>query len=283
MSVILGIDAAWTEKHPSGVALVKGCLQDWHCIAIAPSYESFVDIAANKQVDWNRGLFKSSHLNVSALIGAAEKLAGESVDIVAIDMPISKDKITARRQADSSLSEDFGRFQAAVHSPSESIPGKHGERITKDFSHHGFEVSTTEGGSDSKKPLLEVYPHAALIRLLELNTRLKYKVAKSKKYWPNLSKENRMEFLMQNILAAYNVLNTFIKPTNPHGDIVFPAKPENFSHLKSIEDSLDALVCAWVGICHLNSKTTPYGDINAAIWVPTHETSATTKSIQIKE
>jgi len=220
---------------------------------------------------------------VSALIEAAEKLAGEPIDIVAIDMPISKDKIKARRQADSLVSKDFGRFQAAVHSPSESMPGKLGERITEEFINHGFAVRTAEEGSDSKSSLLEVYPHAALIRLLELDTRLKYKVGKSKKYWPNTSKEERMIFLMQNIQAAYNALKTFIKPLEPHGRIVFPTKPEKLLRLKLFEDSLDALVCAWVGVCHLNSKTKSYGDEKAAIWIPTDETSVTTKFIHIKK
>jgi hypothetical protein len=37
---MLGIDAAWTEKEPSGVALLKGRLGAWQCAAVAPSYQS---------------------------------------------------------------------------------------------------------------------------------------------------------------------------------------------------------------------------------------------------
>jgi len=30
--------------------------------------------------------------------------------------------------------------------------------------------------------------------------------------------------------------------------------------MKAFEDKMDAVVCAWVGICALESKAVPYGD-----------------------
>jgi hypothetical protein len=38
--------------------------------------------------------------------------------------------------------------------------------------------------------------------------------------------------------------------------------------LKCYEDSLDALVCAWVGVKYLAGDAVPYGNDIAAIWVP---------------
>tara|TARA_B100002003_G_scaffold148670_1_gene137814 strand:+ start:724 stop:861 length:138 start_codon:yes stop_codon:yes gene_type:complete len=38
--------------------------------------------------------------------------------------------------------------------------------------------------------------------------------------------------------------------------------------LKTYEDGIDALVCAWVGIEYLRGAATPYGDDDAAIWIP---------------
>jgi predicted RNase H-like nuclease len=40
------------------------------------------------------------------------------------------------------------------------------------------------------------------------------------------------------------------------------------SGLKRYEDSLDILVCAWVGAKYLKGEALPYGDDTAAIWVP---------------
>jgi predicted RNase H-like nuclease len=46
------------------------------------------------------------------------------------------------------------------------------------------------------------------------------------------------------------------------------ARVPSLAHLKRYEDALDALVCAWVGVCALNGSARAYGDDAAAIWVP---------------
>lgn len=40
------------------------------------------------------------------------------------------------------------------------------------------------------------------------------------------------------------------------------------TELKPLEDSLDALVCAWVAMEHLRGRTCALGDSTAAIWCP---------------
>lgn len=45
MAGVLGIDAAWTEKEPAGVALLEGRSEVWRCVAVAPSYDSFLALA----------------------------------------------------------------------------------------------------------------------------------------------------------------------------------------------------------------------------------------------
>ena len=42
---------------------------------------------------------------------------------------------------------------------------------------------------------------------------------------------------------------------------------ETLAALKRYEDTLDALVCAWVGMQFANGLAIPYGDESAAIWV----------------
>ena len=58
------------------------------------------------------------------------------------------------------------------------------------------------------------------------------------------------------------------------GSIALPLPgPEQVSALaalKPLEDSLDALVCAWVGMEHLQGRTRGLGDSSAAIWCPEH-------------
>ncbi|MFZ3083141.1 hypothetical protein [Rhodoferax ferrireducens] len=40
------------------------------------------------------------------------------------------------------------------------------------------------------------------------------------------------------------------------------------SALKRYEDALDALVCAWVGVCYMQGTAIAHGDDTAAIWCP---------------
>ena len=53
MAGVLGIDAAWTEKEPSGVVLLEGSPGKWRCLAIAPSYDSFLTFAEGRPVYWS--------------------------------------------------------------------------------------------------------------------------------------------------------------------------------------------------------------------------------------
>jgi predicted RNase H-like nuclease len=47
-----------------------------------------------------------------------------------------------------------------------------------------------------------------------------------------------------------------------------PAGAIPVTGLKRYEDSLDALVCAWVGAKYLEGEAVAYGDHTAAIWIP---------------
>jgi predicted RNase H-like nuclease len=38
--------------------------------------------------------------------------------------------------------------------------------------------------------------------------------------------------------------------------------------VKAYEDTLDAIVCAWVAICALEGQAKPFGDRDSAIWIP---------------
>ena len=48
---VLGIDAAWTAHHPSGVALVQRTTTGWSCLAVVPSYEAFIAQASGRAWD----------------------------------------------------------------------------------------------------------------------------------------------------------------------------------------------------------------------------------------
>ena len=53
-ALVLGIDAAWTAHNPSGVALVQRAAEGWQCMALAPSYDAFLALAAGQP--WDKSL-----------------------------------------------------------------------------------------------------------------------------------------------------------------------------------------------------------------------------------
>lgn len=123
MPALLGVDAAWTRQRPSGVALLSGDDGNgWYCVGLAPSYEAFVDLAGGSPVDWGARPI-GGPVDVERLLAAARELAASSIEVVAIDMPLSALPITGRRAADRYISRRFGGRGASAHSPSAKRPG----------------------------------------------------------------------------------------------------------------------------------------------------------------
>lgn len=108
MTVVLGIDAAWTPHEPSGVALVAKLTGRWRSLCVAPSYASFLDHAEGVPVDWIAGRFQGDNPDLGKLLPAAAKIAGKDVDVVSVDMPVSTVPFSGRRVADNAISRAFG-------------------------------------------------------------------------------------------------------------------------------------------------------------------------------
>ena len=185
MAGVLGIDAAWTAKEPSGIALLEGSPGEWRCVTVTPSYGSFLALAEGVPVDWVAKA-KGAVPEASQLIAAAERLlGGGEVAAVTVDMPLATVPITGRRKADSAISRVYGGRGASVHSLSAERPGIISDQLSRDFTAAGFPLatSTTPVGTPNRR--VEVYPHPALIILTEASYRLPYKVSRSRKYWPD--------------------------------------------------------------------------------------------------
>src|SRR5690348_14948406 len=81
---VLGIDAAWTNTAPSGVALLRPSAGGWECVAVAPSYHSFATLALGADVEWF-ARHSASAAEPSALLRAAAAFTDLSVVVVAVD------------------------------------------------------------------------------------------------------------------------------------------------------------------------------------------------------
>ena len=266
MAGVLGIDAAWTEKEPSAVALLEGSPGGWRCVAVAPNYDSFLSLAEGTPVDWTLKARRAVP-DASRLVAAAEKLLdGNRVCVVTVDMPLSTAPIAGRREADSAVSKAFGNKGCAAHSPNAERPGRISEGLRDGFAEAGFSLATAMTAPGTPTSLVEVYPHPALLTLTGADYRLPYKVSKSRRYWPGSSPADRKVSLIEVFERILTALKDDLGSISL--ELPDPAGVVSLSGLKRYEDSVDSLVCAWVGTKYLEGNVTPYGDDTAAIWVP---------------
>lgn len=264
MASVLGIDAAWTDRNPSGVALVRTNQdQCWECVALAPSYDAFVALAECNPVRWDERP-RGGNPEPERLLGAAEQLlGGERVTVVSVDMPLSTAPITERRAADRAISRKFGRYGCGTHTASATRPGAISDQLRESLANRGYRLAVSEPDTCT---VIEVYPHPALLRLLRRTYRVPYKVDRARRYWREASISQRADRLIKKFRLIYKGLTCVIQ-----GICDFlPASPYvgSLASLKRYEDALDALVCAWVGTRYLEGCADPFGDQDAAIWVP---------------
>lgn len=262
--VVLGIDAAWTAHQPSGVALVQLQDQHWHCIALAPSYSSFLALAQGSAVDWSKRP-TGSKPPMAELLAAAQQLCDQKVELLAFDMPLSTKPISQRREADRQVSSAYGSRGCSVHSPSKERPGGMADAIRQQLHDLGYPLHTANHRGSSRG-VIEVYPHVALLSLLQRNYRLEYKVSRSQRYWPGMSVQERIHRLLMAFEQIQQALQRSISGIAL--PLPQPQAVTSLAGLKPLEDSLDALVCAWMGMQHLDGQSQGLGDDTAAIWVP---------------
>ena len=260
--VILGIDAAWSLTQPSGVAVVVNEGQRWRLVAVEASYSCFINGRSHLKP-------AGSSPNARDLLSAAAEKAEAPVDLVAIDMPLSRVPITGRRWSDDAISRAYGAKHCSTHSPTSVCPGAISDQLRAAFTDAGYPLLTGETRSPG---LIEVYPHPALVELAQASKRLPYKFQKIGKYWPDVALDKRRSLLLDQWSYIIGLLDKEIDGVSD----LMPSPPSTTrgGALKAFEDSLDAIVCAWVGICVIEHRARPFGDHDSAIWVPTEAAMA---------
>lgn len=174
MRAILGIDAAWTQREPTGVALIHGEGSTWSIASVAPSYESFVACGQGVPVDWRAAKFGGNWPKLPEVINAARQITTADLCVVAVDMPIATVPFESRRAADSAISRAFGGRGCSAHSPNATRPGALGAGLMGQLNADDFPLATTSHRSGDPPCTIEVYPHPALLALLSRDYRVPY-------------------------------------------------------------------------------------------------------------
>ena len=259
MAAVLGIDAAWTERNASGYALVEEIEGRWRLKAAAPDIAAFAEECGLPYEEGGAGF---------ALRCAERKLGGRLPEIVAVDMPLSRLPITGRRASDLGVSRRFGAPKCATHSPSADRPGIVSGKLHAACKARGYSLLTARRPEEGRW-LAEVYPHPALLRLMGAEERLPYKVNKTLTYWPNKTPQERLARVKLSLRGIVERLDEEIDGVVATIDRAFDLEgAERFSVLKPLEDTIDAIVAAWVGITILQGAAEPIGDADSAIWIP---------------
>jgi predicted RNase H-like nuclease len=257
---VLGVDAAWTDREPSGVVLLK-CddLSNNYILRAGRSYEEF---SSPGMPCWDKPV-TGSFPDFPRILETCINL-GCAVDVIALDIPLSPDKIVGRRKADNEISRRYGGRGASTHSPTPDRPGALAPSIFSQLTDCEFHWT---GGQLSDRPtFIEVYPHVAILEFFGYSYRFPYKVQKRSRYWPYLSAAKRRENIVKNLLELRHRLGDKIGNVIdflPDIDKECPGKT-----LKSYEDLIDALICALVGHSFLKGGALPFGDETGVIWVP---------------
>lgn len=246
---VLGVDAAWTATHPSGVALVTRSNGRPKVERVACSFRAFVGASEDDAA-------ASLAPTVEDVIRAARRLADVPLACVAMDIPLSRRPIRERRTADRAISRAFGAMKCAAHSPNANRPGSWGRALQRSAEQAGYtlQVAGDPPGLLRVRALIEVYPHPALLRLCGVAERFRYK---SK--FPETVRRQAFASIVEMLEREMDDIPM---------DQVVPPEGATGRQWKACEDSLDALVCCWIALEYLSARAIPYGDGTAAIWVP---------------
>lgn len=216
----IGIDLAWSERNPSGAAVIR----NGRLVACTGRLGRLSEI-----VDF---------------IGA--HLSRRKGSIVAVDAPLRVPNETGTRACDRALSADWHRYHAGAHPANRQLLARdgvvRGEALTAALSERfQFFESDVIPRRTKARLICEVYPHPALVSLFDLDRILKYKRGRGRSFEARWLEFERYRTLLRKLRKADPPLRRTRKLLK--GTDVFGLRG---SALQEYEDSLDALTCAYI-------------------------------------
>ncbi len=231
----VGVDLAWGEKKPTGLAVLDAEGRLVHVSAVRTDDE------------------------IAQALGPY--VTGDC--LVAIDAPLIVTNASGNRPAEAALNADFARFDAGAH------PSNTGKPEFRDRP-RGARVSSRLGldlNPRSRRPrrAIEVYPHPATVSLFRLGRTLKYK------HKPGRDLES-LRGQLQVLMGLLEGLGSTEPTLHVGGDA--PAAQDwtslcrtvatatRKSELGAVEDQVDAVLSAYIGLFaeRRPDATTTYGD-----------------------
>ncbi|QNN53283.1 DUF429 domain-containing protein [Nocardioides mesophilus] len=227
----VGLDLAWGEKKPTGLAVLDA---DGHLLHVS-----------------------AHRTDETILASMGPYVAGDC--LVAIDAPLIVRNATGNRPGEAALNRDFARFDAGAHPANTGKPEfagtPRGARLAEVL---GLDIDPV---STAGRRAIEVYPHPATIALFGLGRTLKYK-QKPGRHLPQLRSElQRLMGLLEELASAPVPLH--LREHEEWRALMAQVEAAaTKSDLRRVEDQVDAVVCAYVALWAVRrpEETTTYGD-----------------------
>lgn len=165
--------------------------------------------------------------------------------VVSIDAPIVVRNPAGRRACEAELDEVFARHEAGAHPTNTGRPWfSDGTRAERLASAMGLELDPHE---PSERQALEVYPHPATVALFGLETTVKYKHKRGRDLPLLRSELLRLVGLIEGLEQADPALHAAEHPRWREIRLRIAGARRKVD-LKIVEDRVDAVLCAYVGL-----------------------------------
>jgi predicted RNase H-like nuclease len=223
--MLLGIDLAWGERAWDGVCAIR--------------------VTRRRSVVTDLRLVQGD----GELLDWVNAQAGNGPALTLVDAPLVCPNWTGRRPVDGLVSDAFRREHAGCHPANRTRcvrPVRIAERLIAAGFSLGWELDRRG------RRIVEVYPHPALVRWFGLRRIVKYKrgpVAARRREF------RRLQRLLRRLLAAR------------FAELELDLATRRQLHSpwsKPVEDQLDALICALIGVHHVRHRgrrTQVFGDL----------------------
>ncbi len=233
----VGVDLAWGDRKPTGLAVLDDQGHLVH-VSAATTDDSIVETLA-------------------------PYVEGDC--LVAIDAPLIVVNAKGNRPAEAALNKDFAKYDAGAH------PSNTGKREFRDqprgariAARLGLDMNPRSGRS---RRAIEVYPHPATVALFRLERILKYKQKPGRDLEALRVELLRLLGFIEGLVAGDPALLVGGRP-GENGPSPWQAlrvaveTAKRKSDLRVVEDQVDAVICAYVGLFRERrpDETTTYGD-----------------------
>ena len=227
----VGVDLAWGQRKPSGIAVVD---ETGRLVHVGGAQD-----------------------DASIKTAIAPYIQGDC--LVAFDAPLVVTNPTGQRPSEAALNRDFAKFEAGAHptntGKAEFAGTPRAARLAKALD------LDIDPQSQSPRRAIEVYPHPATVALFRLGRTLKYKAKPGRSVAQLRSELLRLMDLIEGLAQATPPLRV-----TEHDDWLELRQAvetaERKSELRRVEDPVDAVICAYVGLFATRrpEDVTTYGD-----------------------